>query len=145
LSSFWTFAYNKYIDFIPRLLLSEWKLLSILHSLDDKKLIKELFLINILIISLIFLSFKGYQIYLLDVKEYLFYFDDQQIYRNRCVDLWTDLTTYQCITFRIIISWISHSNPPFFLISVYCRKIKRNFPWVRPGFHDHTIHLFCLW
>jgi hypothetical protein len=56
---------------------SERKLFSILHSLDGKKLIRELFLINVLIISSIFFSFKGYRIYLHDVKEYLFYFDDQ--------------------------------------------------------------------
>jgi hypothetical protein len=57
-----------------------------LNSLDCKKLIRELRVINFLIISSIFLSFKGYRIYLLGVKEYLFYFDDQQIYRNGCVD-----------------------------------------------------------
>jgi hypothetical protein len=57
-----------------------------LNSLDGKKLIRELCLINLFIISSIFLSFKGYQIYLLDVKEYLFYFDDQQVYINEYVD-----------------------------------------------------------
>jgi hypothetical protein len=57
-----------------------------LHSLDGKKFIRELFLINAFVISSISLSFKGYRIYLLDVKEYLFYFDDQQIYKNGCVD-----------------------------------------------------------
>jgi hypothetical protein len=129
------------MDFIPRLLLREWKLLSILHSLDGKKLIRELFLINVLVISSISLSFKGYQIYLFEVKEYLFYCDEQHIYRNRCVDSWTYLTIYQFIIFIIIVSWISHSNPPFFLISVYYRKIKRNFPWVRPGFYNHTTNL----
>jgi hypothetical protein len=61
------------------------KKLSILHSLDGKKLIRELFLINVLVISSISLSFKGCRIYLLDVEEYLFYFDDQQIYRIVCV------------------------------------------------------------
>jgi hypothetical protein len=79
------------------------------------------------------------------MEEYLFYFDDQQIYRIGCVDPWIDLTTYQFIIFIIIASWIFHSNPLFFLISVYCKKIKRNFPWVQPGFHDHTTNLFCLW
>jgi hypothetical protein len=59
---------------------------SILHSLDGKKLIRELLLINVLVISSISFSFKGYRIYLLDMEEYLFYFDDQQIYRNGCVD-----------------------------------------------------------
>jgi hypothetical protein len=128
-----------------RILPNKWKLSSILHSLDGKKLIRELFPINVLVISSISLSFKKYQIYLLYMKEYLFYFDDQQIYRNECVNSWTDLTTYQFIIFGIIVSWIFHSNPPFFLILVYCRKIKWNFPWVRPGFHNHTINLFCLW
>jgi hypothetical protein len=59
---------------------------SILHSLDGKKLIRELLLINVLVISSISFSFKGYRIYLLDMEEYLFYFDDQQIYRIGCVD-----------------------------------------------------------
>ena len=54
----------------------------------------DIFLINVLVILSIFISFKGYQIYLLDVKKYLFYFDDQQIYKNKCMDPWTDLTTY---------------------------------------------------
>jgi hypothetical protein len=90
--------------------LSEWKLLLILHSLDGKKLIRELFLINVLVILLISLSFKGYRICLFDMKEYLFYFDDQQIYRNGCLDSWTNLMTYQFIIFRIIVSWIFHSN-----------------------------------
>jgi hypothetical protein len=128
-----------------RLLPNKWKLSSILHSLDGKKLIRELFLINVLVISSISLSFKKYQIYLLYMKEYLFYFDDQQIYRNECVNSWIDLTTYQFIIFEIIVSWIFHSNPPFFLILVYCRKIKWNFSWVRSRFHNHTINLFCLW
>jgi len=88
------------------LLPSEWELFSILNSLDSKKLIKELCLINLLIISLIFLSFNGYQIYLLDVKKYLFYFDDQYIYRNGCVDSWTELTTYQFIIFIFIILFL---------------------------------------
>jgi len=57
-----------------------------LNSLDGKKLIRELRVINFLIISSIFLGFKGYQIYLLGVKEYLFYFDDQHIYRNGYMD-----------------------------------------------------------
>jgi len=52
---------------------------------DKKKLIKELFLINLFIISSIFLSFKVYQIYLFYMKEYLFHFDNQQIYRNEYV------------------------------------------------------------
>jgi len=127
-----------------RLLSIEWKLISILHSFDGKKLIRELFLINVIVISLISLSFKGYQIYLFNVKEYLFYFDNQHIYRNGCMNPWTDLTTYQFIIFKIIIFWIFHSRPPFFLISIYYRKIKWNFPLVRPGFHDHITNLFCL-
>jgi hypothetical protein len=61
-------------------------LLSILYSLGGNELIRELFLINVLVISLLSLNFKGYQIYLLDMKKYLFYFDDQQIYRNECAD-----------------------------------------------------------
>jgi hypothetical protein len=39
------------------------------------------------------------------MEEYLFYFDDQQIYRIGCVDPWIDLTTYQFIIFVIIASW----------------------------------------
>jgi hypothetical protein len=53
-----------------------------------KRLIRELFLTNVLVISLISLGFKGYQIYLLQVKEYLFYFDEQHIYKNGCVELY---------------------------------------------------------
>ena len=125
---------------------AEWiRLLSMLNLLDGKKLIRELCPIHLLIISLTFLIFKGYWIYLLDMKEYLFYFDDQQIYRNAYMDPWIDLTTYQFIIFKIIISLIFHSNPLFFCISIYYRKIKWNFPWVRPDFHDHTTNLFCFW
>ena len=50
------------------------------------------------------------------MKEYLFYFDDQQIYRNECADPWTDLTTNKFIIFGIIVSWIFHSNSLFFLM-----------------------------
>jgi len=53
---------------------------------DKKKLIKELCLINLFIISSIFLSFKVYQIYLFYMKEYLFYSNDQQIYINGYVE-----------------------------------------------------------
>jgi len=128
-----------------RLLPSEWELLSMLNSLDGKKLITELCLIHLLVISLISLSFKRYQIYLLDMKEYLFYFDDQQIYMNGWMNPWTELTTNQFIIFRIIISLIFSFKSPVIFISIYCRKIKQNFPGVRPGFHDYTINLFYLW
>ena len=43
-----------------------------LNSFDGKKLIRKLCLINLLIISLISLNFKEYQIYLLDVKNIYF-------------------------------------------------------------------------
>jgi len=85
-----------------------------LNSFDGKKLIREFCLINLLVISLISLSFKGWWIYLFDVKKYLFYFDDQQIYRNGCVNPWTNLTTYQFIIFRIIVSLIFIQIPGYF-------------------------------
>jgi len=40
------------------------------------------------------------------MKEFLFYFNDQQNYRNGCVDHWTDLMIYRFIIFEIIVSWI---------------------------------------
>jgi hypothetical protein len=86
-------------------------LLLILNLLDGKKLIRELCLINLLIISPISLSFKGYRIYLLNVKDYLFYFDDQHFYKNRCINPWTELMIYQFIIFIFIIfSLIFYSN-----------------------------------
>ena len=103
--------------------------------------LESFFLINVLVISSFSLSFKGYQIYLRDVKEYLFYFDDQKNYKNKCMDHWTDLTIYQFIIFGIIVFWIFHSNSPFFLISVYCRKIKQNLSWVRLDFHKFILFL----
>jgi hypothetical protein len=103
--------------------------------------LESFFLINVLVISSFSLSFKGYQIYLRDVKEYLFYFDDQKNYKNKCMDHWTDLTIYQFIIFGIIVFWIFHSNSPFFLISIYCRKIKQNLSWVRLDFHKFILFL----
>jgi len=55
------------------------------------------------------------------------------------MDNWTDLTTYQFIIFEIILLDFFHSNPLFFLISVYCRKIKQNFSWVRLDFHKFIL------
>jgi len=42
------------------------------------------------------------------MKEYLFYFNDQQIYRNGYVESWIELITCQVIIFRIIVSLIFH-------------------------------------
>ena len=46
---------------------------SILNLFDDKKLIKNVYLINLLIVFLIPLSFRRYQIYLFDLKKHLFF------------------------------------------------------------------------
>ena len=46
---------------------------SILNLFDGKKLIRNVCLINLLIVFLIPLSFRRYQIYLLDLKKHLFF------------------------------------------------------------------------
>jgi len=75
-------------------------------------LIKEFCLIKLFIITSISFNFKGYQIYLFYMKEYLFHFDDQQIYRNGYIEFWIELTTDQVIIFKIIVSLIFYIQIP---------------------------------
>jgi hypothetical protein len=76
------------------------------------------------------------------MKEYLFYFDNQQIYKNRYVESWIELITYQVIIFKIIVFLIFlYSIPSFFSILIYYRKIKWNFLLVPPDFQNHTTNL----
>ena len=107
-------------------------------------MIKELCLINLFIISSIFLSFKVYQIYLFYMKEYLFYFDDQQIYRNEYVKSWIELITYQVIiNFQNYCFFnFLYSNPSFFLFQYIIEKW--NFLLVWPDFQNHNIILFVI-
>jgi len=99
---------------------------------DKKKLIKELCLINLFIISSIFLSFKVYQIYLFYMKGYLFYFDDQQIYRNEYVKSWIELITYQVIiNFQNYCFFnFSYSNPSFFLFQYIIERLNKKKFWL---------------
>jgi hypothetical protein len=69
---FYKSLYIEFVGFQP----SIFFIFNIFIHFDKKKLINELCLINLFIISSIFLSFKVYQIYLFYMKEYLFYFDD---------------------------------------------------------------------
>jgi hypothetical protein len=98
---------------------------SILNLLNGKKLIRKFCLINLLIIFLIPLSFKIYQIYLINLQWYLFYFDFQYIFRNEYLEPWTELSTHPFIIFifKIVIFYSNHPCP--FLFRYLIRRLNK--------------------